>query len=155
MSESGSVDQYILDFLRANMQATDDEINYLKQLNHPKSTDGRFRINEDLFTYPSVILDDFLYHGNFHQTRNLNLLRDLNVRHIISICEYQVKQELFDEFNILWINLPDCMSANISGYFDQTNDLLDSCRSKNERVFVHCQAGVSRSAAIVLAYLLK
>lgn len=39
--------------------------------------------------------------------------------------------------------------------FFQSYFLTDSVRNKGGRVFVHCQAGISRSATICLAYLMR
>ncbi|CAF4410453.1 unnamed protein product, partial [Adineta steineri] len=43
----------------------------------------------------------------------------------------------------------------VIGHFDKTNELLHGFYEKNECCLVHCAAGISRSATIVLAYLMK
>ena len=47
--------------------------------------------------------------------------------------------------------MPD---TNISVHFPEAFDFIDSGR-KNGKVFVHCNAGVSRAATIVIAYYMK
>lgn len=155
ISDDNHIHQTTIDFLRETMQATKDEIDYINKLNHLKLINTSVSTNEDLFRFPSIILDDFLYLGDLRNRRDVCLLRAWNIRNIISVIEYKVKEEISNEFNVMWINLQDCMSANIGQYFDQTNELIESSRSKNQKVFVHCQAGVSRSASIILAYLLR
>ena len=44
---------------------------------------------------------------------------------------------------------------NIKCYFDSTNNFIDNCVKNNGKVLVHCMYGVSRSATIVCAYLIK
>ena len=46
----------------------------------------------------------------------------------------------------------DTHSSDIAQYFDTTHDFLENLESK---VLVHCQCGVSRSASIVIAHLIK
>jgi hypothetical protein len=47
----------------------------------------------------------------------------------------------------------DSRSANLLQHFDAACDFIHTHRDK--RVLVHCQAGVSRSATICIAYLMK
>jgi protein-tyrosine phosphatase len=50
--------------------------------------------------------------------------------------------------------ISDGMAVDITSYFNPINTILNSVRESKERVLVHCQAGVSRSATVVIAYLL-
>ncbi|KAI8806031.1 protein-tyrosine phosphatase-like protein, partial [Cladochytrium replicatum] len=50
-------------------------------------------------------------------------------------------------------SIEDSPNENISLLFTRTNAIIDYAREHNERVLVHCHAGVSRSATVVLAYL--
>lgn len=49
----------------------------------------------------------------------------------------------------------DKSDINISDYFDEVADLIEKNRQINGKTMVHCVAGVSRSASLVLAYLMK
>ena len=102
-----------------------------------------------------MVIDDFLYHGELKHASNKKLLIDLNIRHIINISDCELDQDIHDHFNVVWINLDDDFSADISQHFDRTNEFLQSCKTKGDKVLVHCQMGISRSSSIVLAYLLK
>lgn len=104
---------------------------------------------------PSIIIDDFLYHGDLKHAMNKKLLDKLNIRRIINICDYRLGQDILDQCHVLWINLEDDTYTDIALHFDMTNKFLQSCKTKDEKVLVHCQLGVSRSSSIILAYLLK
>eukprot|EP00798_Chlamydomonas_sp_ICE-L_P019181 gene19181-25795_t len=51
--------------------------------------------------------------------------------------------------------LPDVDSADISAYFNPTFEAIEEARLKGYAVLVHCGAGVSRSATLVMMYLMR
>lgn len=51
--------------------------------------------------------------------------------------------------NYMKIDIDDCDSEFICAYFNDINVFIDS----NQKVLLHCAAGISRSAAFVIAYL--
>lgn len=52
------------------------------------------------------------------------------------------------------VPVDDISSASIIDHFETTFDFIDRVR-KNGNLLVHCMAGISRSATIVIAYLMK
>ena len=104
---------------------------------------------------PSIVIDDFLYHGDIYHANNMNLLKNLGIRHIVNTGDETLNKTILQNFNVLWINVNDDLCADINQHFQKTNDFLLSCKEKNEKVLVHCQMGISRSSSIVLAYLIK
>ena len=142
-------------YLTETLQATNEEIDYLKHLCVMKSnrTNASRKLRDIL--KPSMIIDNFLYHGDLQQARNINVLKELDIRHIINVCDCPLDEEIVNNFNVLWIKIGDELDVDIHQYFDKTNHFLNSCKQKNEKVLVNCVMGVSRSSSIILAYLLK
>lgn len=52
------------------------------------------------------------------------------------------------------INILDRPDVNIFIHFDELIALIEGAFSKKKKVLVHCQAGISRSASIVIAYIM-
>ena len=56
----------------------------------------------------------------------------------------------------IWeLDLKDHYGCDISNSFDDVSDRINHSLSKNSKVLIHCFAGKSRYAALVLAYLMK
>eukprot|EP00494_Astrolonche_serrata_P003094 UN03100 len=51
------------------------------------------------------------------------------------------------------ISISDDPSQNLKVHFDKTNKLIDDSLMGSKNVLVHCNAGVSRSATVVISYL--
>jgi hypothetical protein len=142
-------------YLKNNLHATAEEIDYLKQLCGLKSQKSETSPNLYGRRKPSVVIDNFLYHGNVEHARSVKLLNELGIQNIINVCDIEPEKEISEQFNVLWINIDDTLNAGISPHFDKTNRFLQMCKQNGEKVLVHCVMGISRSSSIVLAYLIK
>ncbi|XP_059910435.1 dual specificity protein phosphatase 2 [Gadus macrocephalus] len=58
------------------------------------------------------------------------------------------------ELQYLRLNVEDSLHTDIRACFSQAIAFIDSVKEQGGRVLVHCQAGISRSATICLAYLM-
>jgi len=96
----------------------------------------------------SKITED-LYLTNFPNAKDYDALRALGVRQILTIgSELPRHGEPF--FKVMHIKLDDMPTEPIKKYFNQTYDFI-----KRDKTVVHCAAGISRSATIVAAYLMR
>ena len=149
---SHAIESTTQQLLISEMQATAEELNYMVRI---LNLAFKIRASEEDDSIPSIVIDGFLYHGDLGHASNMQLLRSLDIRHIINTCDCPLPREIMDNLNVLWINIEDDFRTNVSRHFDETNKFLTSCEEKSEKVLVHCQAGVSRSSSVVLAYLIK
>ena len=135
------------------LQATEEELNYIDVLLKIQWKTQLFhrRGNDNI----STVIDGFLYLSNMADATNIKLLKQYNIRHIVSVCNCPPSQHVLDNFNVLWINVVNNLHTNLWPYFERTNDLLHSARNSQEKILVHCKAGISGSSTIVLAYLIK
>ncbi|XP_045082758.1 dual specificity protein phosphatase 2 isoform X2 [Coregonus clupeaformis] len=59
-----------------------------------------------------------------------------------------------EELHYMRLTVEDSLAADIGARFPEAIAFIDSVKERGGRVLVHCQAGISRSATICLAYLI-
>ncbi|CAF0881019.1 unnamed protein product [Didymodactylos carnosus] len=104
---------------------------------------------------PSIVLDNFLFLGDYDNASNIELLQNLGIKHILTIHDRELDENIRTKFNYFSIISPDSSSKDVKQYFEKTNKFLHDCYLAGEKVLVHCQMGISRSSTLVLAYLMK
>ena len=96
-----------------------------------------------------------LYLGSAEAARNKKLLKALNIRAVVTVAEeVDVKYDDEDGISHLVVDVRDEAGERISQFFDDCIDFIFEKR-KTGSVLVHCAAGISRSATIVIAYIMK
>jgi protein-tyrosine phosphatase len=96
----------------------------------------------------STIIEGKLYLSDCRTAQQYELLKQHNIEQIVSIGSEFPKHET-NEFKILHIDLADKPDENITAYFSAAHAFINQAPT-----LVHCYAGVSRSATIVLSYLM-
>ena len=95
---------------------------------------------------------DGLYIGDAAVAGELRILEELGIERIISLGnDKEVKKyKYFDHIEYLKIVIDDEENEDIAKYFAICNTFIESGNS-----LVHCHQGISRSATIVIAYLMN
>ncbi|XP_026551508.1 dual specificity protein phosphatase 10 [Pseudonaja textilis] len=98
----------------------------------------------------------FLFLGNEHDAQDLEKIQRLNIGYIINVTThlplYHYEKGLF-----IYKRLPatDSNKQNLRQYFEEAFEFIEEAHQCGKGLLIHCQAGVSRSATIVIAYLMK
>lgn len=95
-----------------------------------------------------------LYLGNHLIAKDKNILDRIGITHIVNVTIDQ--PNYFEEKNsFIYKRVPvhDGAMFPIWKHFDSTCRFIDDAMNQNGKVFVHCHAGISRSATIVVWYL--
>jgi len=86
-----------------------------------------------------------------------NVLDQLGVNFVISAAPELPDTPLSSATKPLYLRVPvlDRPDQDLSIYFDEVADMIEGVRLDGGKTLVHCVAGVSRSASLCLAYLMK
>eukprot|EP01105_Mastigella_eilhardi_P005909 TRINITY_DN1758_c0_g1_i2.p1 TRINITY_DN1758_c0_g1~~TRINITY_DN1758_c0_g1_i2.p1 ORF type:complete len:352 (-),score=41.85 TRINITY_DN1758_c0_g1_i2:44-1099(-) len=93
-----------------------------------------------------------LYLGDVECARNRHALLQLGVDHILTIAFYRPVWP--NDFTYMVVEVDDREEVDLSPHFQGTTDFIANSLHSGGRVLVHCHAGVSRSATVVVAYLI-
>uniref|UniRef100_A0A3B5KXU5 protein-tyrosine-phosphatase n=1 Tax=Xiphophorus couchianus TaxID=32473 RepID=A0A3B5KXU5_9TELE len=96
----------------------------------------------------------FLYLGNEHDAQDLHLLQRMNIGYILNVTTHLPLYH-YDTglFNYKRLPATDSNKQNLRQYFEEAFEFI--AHQAGMGLLIHCQAGVSRSATIVIAYLMK
>jgi protein tyrosine phosphatase len=94
-----------------------------------------------------------LFLGNLEDASDINLLNKYDIKYIINISGFENKFP--KKFVYYKININDSPNENIFRYFRETGEFINNAVSTGKNILVHCHAGISRSASIIIAYLIS
>ncbi|XP_020383678.2 dual specificity protein phosphatase 19a [Rhincodon typus] len=80
-------------------------------------------------------------------------LKDYKISHILNV-GYGVENAFPREFIYKSVTILDVPETSIISFFPECFEFVDQAKEQNGVVLVHCNAGVSRSASIVIGYLM-
>ncbi|CAF0710705.1 unnamed protein product [Brachionus calyciflorus] len=96
-----------------------------------------------------------LYLSNDTAARNRELLTQYKITHILNLT-VNIPNKFEPDIVYMKLTIFDMENQNIRQYFNETYEFIENAlKDKNNSVLVHCNAGISRSASFVIAYLLK
>ncbi|XP_076853704.1 dual specificity protein phosphatase 18 [Brachyhypopomus gauderio] len=97
---------------------------------------------------------DYLYIGSGRTAKDSSVISRFNISCVITATRDPggVWPPHVEHVRVPVADSPD---TQLGGHFDAVADKIERVRAERGRVLVHCSAGVSRSAALCLAYLVK
>jgi protein phosphatase slingshot len=142
------------EFLFKERRTLIDEVERLEII---ETNEGFYNVFKNLFIEPTKIVDH-LYLGNAYNASNFNQLDEFNITSVLNITNEI--PNYFEEdinFDYLKISIDDTNNETIINHLDIALKFLNEIKKKkpNQNVLVHCYMGSSRSASIILAYLIK
>jgi len=102
---------------------------------------------------PAKIHDDMnVYLGSEADALDTNFISSEKITTVLSIQSWEIQKKITG-VKYEFVQANDNSEMNLKSKFEFICDFLK--KHENERVLVHCQAGISRSATACLAYLMK
>ena len=98
-------------------------------------------------------ITDNLYLSSFVGTTEYNLLK-FKITCVLTVCKETPKVDMKNVESIK-LDVVDKPTEFLAKYFDFVADKINEVVKKNGVCLVHCVAGISRSASMILVYLMK
>ena len=145
------------------------DLKKLKELNSAVKANGGWvkapemllkfnKVDDDLIT---EVIPGFLYLSN--KSRRDDVLNGNNpygINEVLSLLsadsdnlnELQAKNS---DINVNVVPIQDNVDSKLLKYVDETNALIKAAKQNSQKILVHCKDGMSRSPAVVIAYMIK
>ncbi|CAI5797588.1 specificity phosphatase 18 [Podarcis lilfordi] len=111
-----------------------------------------------ILRHPSVYglsrITNSLFLSNGEAANNKLFLYANQITTVINV-SVEVVNTYFPDIYYIHVPITDCPSSRLLDFFDPVADKIRAVESNQGRTLVHCAAGVSRSAALCIAYLMK
>lgn len=106
--------------------------------------------------YPGIII------GNRQFAKDKEELKKIGITHVVNCAkgtrpgQIDTDASFFKDVAIQYLGLQakDILTYDISKHFEKAANFIDQALSKGGKIFVHCNQGISRSATVVLAFLM-
>jgi len=144
----------VLNFFKKSNEQIEAEEEPKKKKNNIKFTINRDSNDLEQYGPPTEILP-FLYLGSLSNADNIEVLRQHDITTVLNVageCHYE-----HEDVQITKIIVEDMMpdGEHQHDLFEKAFHIIDTAKAQNAVCLVHCMRGRSRSAAIVIAYLMS
>ncbi|PRQ36849.1 putative phosphoric monoester hydrolase [Rosa chinensis] len=99
-------------------------------------------------------IEEGLFLGSLGAANNKETLENLNVTHILTVAD-SLPPKYPNDFVYRVLNVEDRRTTDLQQHFDECFNYIEEAKTSGGGVLVHCFSGKSRSATIVLSYLMK
>ena len=118
-----------------------------------KKFEAKSTLNDHKNLHPTKIIEG-VFLGSVNNANNLNELNKLKIKYVLNVA-HECKNTAFKGIKYKHLKMHDSNTCEIKKYVWDAFDFINEAISKNCNVLIHCQRGVSRSSAIIIAYLIK
>ncbi|XP_068178355.1 dual specificity protein phosphatase 5 isoform X2 [Antennarius striatus] len=125
-------------------------------------TERGFSSHSDKLSHPKPDYDQgkpveilpFLFLGSAYHASREDYLNSLHITALLNVSRND-RQPAKGQYNYKWIPVEDSHMADISSHFQEAIEFIDHVKQSGGKVLVHCEAGISRSPTICIAYIMR
>lgn len=99
-------------------------------------------------------IDDIIYLGNAYNAADYYYLKNFGITGIVNACN-EISNYFEDDFEYFKIDILDINNSSIYKFFDPFITFVENILNNNGKIMIHCYMGSSRSAILVVLYLVK
>ncbi|XP_007443610.1 dual specificity protein phosphatase 19 isoform X1 [Python bivittatus] len=99
------------------------------------------------------VIKPWLLLGSQDAAHDLETMKKYRVTHVLNVA-YGVGNAFLHDFTYKTIPILDLPETDITSYFPECFEFIEQIKLKDGVVLVHCNAGVSRAAAIIIGFLM-
>ena len=130
----------------------EDQI-YVKRMREKPLTESIY----DHISAPFIELtpiDKNIFLGNAYNAADYYYLKQFGITGIVNACD-EISNYFENDFDYFNIDILDINNSSIYKFFDPFILFVDKILKKNGKIMIHCYMGSSRSAILVVLYLIK
>lgn len=98
-------------------------------------------------------LEEFLFLGSVRTAQCLEVYRDLNIGFVLTAGRH-LQVAMAPDMEQLELALDDLPGEDLIPFFEKAFEFIEKARLSRRGILIHCFAGMSRSVAITIAYLM-
>lgn len=96
-----------------------------------------------------------LYLGCQRDVLSQELMQQNDIAYVLNASNTCPKPDFIPDSHFLRVPVNDSFCEKILPWLDRSVEFIEKAKASNARVLVHCLAGISRSATIAIAYIMK
>ena len=99
-------------------------------------------------------IDNIIYLGNAYNAADYYYLKNFGITGIVNACN-EISNYFEDDFEYFKIDILDINNSSIYKFFDPFITFVENILENDGKIMIHCYMGSSRSAILVVLYLIK
>ncbi|XP_058791767.1 dual specificity protein phosphatase MPK-4-like [Phymastichus coffea] len=99
-----------------------------------------------------------LYLGNLTAATDIDWLKQAKITHILTVDSCPLPRKIEDalpDIKLKYMQMTDMPREDLLTSFEDSNQFIQSALKSGGKILVHCYFGISRSATIVIAFIMK
>jgi protein-tyrosine phosphatase len=105
--------------------------------------------------FEAIEIIENLYLGSYADSKCEESLLLNNIKYVLNISNECEKPSYSYNFSYKQIFVSDHGDSPINLFFDEAHQFINNALLQKEKILVHCRMGISRSATIIISYLMN